>query len=69
MPSDVDQIDTPIKMRTRLIRREVELRRIANKNLQQAERRYKWEHDKKGQFEPTFMAGDYRVSQKYLTRF
>lgn len=47
MPPDVEQVDSAIALLSRLIRRAVELKRMADKNLRQAQRRYKWDRDKK----------------------
>lgn len=55
-------------MTIRLIRRAAKVKRIADENLQEAQRRYKRDHAKKVSFEQTFASGNcVFVNQPHVT--
>lgn len=65
MPPDAEHADFAMELRIRLICRTADLKRMSDTNLQQAQRRCIWDHDKRVWFEPTYTPWGY-ISVKHL---
>lgn len=66
MPSDVENIDSPLAMRIRLFNRATPLRRLANNHLKIPQKCYKAGKDEKARFEPTYAPGCYVFDDRPL---